>query len=705
MIPEFEPPLGSHPIPHTLEWGSYKFCQCITHSSLHNSHALCLCTQVINHNTTTILFLTMEHHKPLLPTSSESEGCPSPNPRTRKDKGLLLVLGGFLLLSSLVAYGGYRASHLPHAHVASPTSNHDQHSSKSVPSTKWHPVSRGLSSGVSEKSSTVSFATSQPFPWDNSMLSWQRTAFHFQPDKNWMNDPNGPLYYKGWYHFFYQYNPNGAVWGDIVWGHAVSRDMIHWLHLPLAMVADQWYDKNGVWTGSATILADGQIMMLYTGSTNESVQVQNLAYPADPSDPLLVDWIKYPGNPVLVPPPGIGVKDFRDPTTAWLTPEGKWRITIGSKLNKTGIALVYDTVDFKTYELKEGLLRAVPTTGMWECVDFFPVSKENVNGLDTSTNGAGVKHVMKVSLDDDRHDYYSIGTYDENNVLFTPDDAKNDVGVGLRYDYGIFYASKTFYDQNKARRILWGWIGESDSEYADVAKGWASVQSIPRTVKLDTKTGSNLLQWPVAEVESLRLRSDEFKNLKAKPGSVVSLDIETATQLDIVAEFEIDKESLEKTVESNEEYTCSTSGGAAQRGALGPFGLLVLADDGLSESNPVYFYVTKGSNGNLKTSFCSDQSRSSEANDVRKQILGSVVPVLKGEKFSLRILVDHSIVESFAQGGRTCVTSRVYPTKAIYGAARLFMFNNATEATVTASLKIWQMNSAFIHPFHPDQKN
>jgi len=258
--------------------------------------------------------------------------------------------------------------------------------------------------------------------------------------------------------------------------------MIHWLHLPLAMVADQWYDKKGVWTGSATILPNGEIVMLYTGSTNESVQVQNLAYPADPSDPLLVDWIKHPANPVLVPPPGIGAKDFRDPTTAWRTSEGKWRITIGSKLNKTGIALVYDTEDFKTYELKEGVLRAVPGTGMWECVDFFPVSKKNGNGLDTSINGAGVKHVMKVSLDDDRHDYYAIGTYDDNKVLFTPDDVKNDVGVGLRYDYGIFYASKTFYDQNLDRRILWGWIGESDSEYADVAKGWASVQVFSYTI-------------------------------------------------------------------------------------------------------------------------------------------------------------------------------------------------------------------------------
>ncbi|XP_058104576.1 beta-fructofuranosidase, soluble isoenzyme I-like [Magnolia sinica] len=558
-------------------------------------------------------------------------------------------------------------------------------------------IGRGVSEGVSEKSVKMFLGAEKQYTWTNAMLEWQRTAFHFQPEKNWMN---GPLFYKGWYHFFYQYNPDSAIWGNITWGHAVSTDLIHWRHLPLAMVPDRWYDANGVWTGSATLLPNGSIVMLYTTSTNEHLQVQNLAYPTNPSDPLLINWTKYDGNPILLPPPGIGPKDFRDPTTGWLAPDGKWRITIGSKVNKTGVSLVYKTLDFISFELVDKLMHAVPGTGMWECVDFYPVSMSGKNGLDTSANGLGVKHVLKASLDDDKNDYYAIGMYDHEKDIWTPDNAELDVGIGIRYDYGHFYASKTFYDQNKERRVLWGWIRETDSEKTDIEKGWASLQGIPRVVLFDEKTGSNLLQWPVEEVESLRMSSKDFHNIQIPAGSVVPLDVGMATQLDINAEFEIAKEALEGTIEADVGYNCSSSNGAAGRGMLGPFGLLVLADQGLSEQTAVYFYIRRGTDGNLRTFFCQDELRSSKANDIVKRVYGSTVPVLDGEKLSVRILVDHSIVESFAQGGRTCITSRIYPTVAIYAAARVFLFNNATGAGVTAtSLKIWQMNSAFISPF------
>ncbi|KAK4425528.1 Acid beta-fructofuranosidase [Sesamum alatum] len=556
---------------------------------------------------------------------------------------------------------------------------------------KEEPTLRGVHEGVSEKSFGKGRLGTTPYPWTKKMLAWQRTAYHFQPEKNWMN---GPLFYKGWYHFFYQYNPWGAVWGNISWGHAVSKDLIHWRHLPLAMVPDKWYDINGVWTGSATILQDGQLIMLYTGSDNASVQVQNLAYPADLSDPLLINWVKYSGNPILVPPPGIMAHDFRDPTTAWLTSEGKWRIIIGSKINKTGISLVYDTTDFKTYEMLEGVLHAVPDTGMWECVDFYPVSEIETDGIDTPVNGSRVKYVVKTSLDDDRNDYYALGTYDSEAAIWTPDDPSIDVGIGLRYDYGIFYASKTFYDKKLRRRVLWSWIKETDSEKSDIRKGWASLQAIPRTIVFDTKTSSNLLLWPVKEVERLRQNKIIFDKVEVDAGSVVPLDVGSTSQLDIVAEFKVDKEALERINGTDMTYTCTKSGGAAKRGALGPFGLLVLASKHLIEQTPIYFYISKDTQGNFTTFFCADHSRSSQANDVDKEMYGSTVPVLKDESLSMRILVDHSIVESFAQGGRTCITSRVYPTRVACEDVKIFLFNNASDAGITASLQVWQMSSA-----------
>ncbi|KAL5728216.1 beta-fructofuranosidase [Ranunculus cassubicifolius] len=569
----------------------------------------------------------------------------------------------------------------------------------STPAEKVVPfIPRGVAEGVSEKSSWP-VSAGESFPWTNSMLSWQRTAYHFQPEKNWINDPNGPMFYKGWYHLFYQYNPDAAVWGNITWGHAVSKDLIHWLYLPLAMVPDKWYDINGVWTGSATLLPDGTVVMIYTGSTNESVQVQNVAYPANLSDPLLLDWVKHSGNPVLFPPPGIGYKDFRDPTTALLV-SGKWRIVIGTKIGKTGVAIVYETTDFLSYKLLEGLLHEVPTTGMWECIDFYPVSTTDANGLDTSVNGPGVKHVLKASLDDNKKDFYALGSYDYVKNTWTPDDPELDVGIGIRYDYGKFYAAKSFYDQNKGRRILWGWIGETDSEIADIKKGWSGVQAIPREVTFDMKTKMNIIQWPIEEIESLRLSSTEFKEIKVEAGSIIPLDVGEVSELDIVAEIEIDGKALERNIVADVVYNCSTSGGSAGRGALGPFGLLVNADDSLSEQTAIYFYIAKDTDGSLKTFFCTDTSRTSKANDIDKKVYGGIVPVLDGEKFTMRILVDHSIIEAFAQGGRTCITSRVYPTKAIYGAAQMFVFNNATETNITVtSIKVWQLNSANLQDY------
>ncbi|KAJ0453194.1 putative sucrose:sucrose fructosyltransferase [Helianthus annuus] len=337
----------------------------------------------------------------------------------------------------------------------------------------------------------------------------------------------------GWYHLFYQYNPHSAIWGNITWGHAVSKDLINWFHLPLAMVPDHWYDLKGVMTGSATVLPDGRIMMYYTGNAQDLSQLQCVAYPANSSDPLLVEWVKYEHNPILAPPLGVGLKDFRDPSTLWIGPDGKYRMVMGSKHdNNIGCALIYHTTNFTHFELSDEVLHSVPGTGMWECVDLYPISTRDTYGLEMSSYESDAKYVLKQSGDDDRHDWYAIGTYDPVKDKWYPDDPEMDVGIGLRYDYGKFYASKTFYDPSKRRRVLWGYVGETDLQQNDLKKGWANMLNVPRTVVLDPKTQSNLLQWPVEEIETLRSKKyHEFKDVELRPGSLVPLDIGSTAEV------------------------------------------------------------------------------------------------------------------------------------------------------------------------------
>lgn len=202
-----------------------------------------------------------------------------------------------------------------------------------------------------------------------------------------------------------------------------------------------------------------------------------MAVPKDNDDPLLQKWNKIPQNPILKAPIGINSTKFRDPTTGWRGNDGKWKMVVGARHGEhTGIALLYTSENFINWELAKNPLHSVPLSGMWECVDFYPILINGQKGVDTSTLGPHVMHVLKVSLDDTKHDHYALGTYVDGNYSFLPMDVALDIGIGLRYDYGKFYASKSFYDNKQGRRILVGWVNESSSNISDIAKGWASLQ-------------------------------------------------------------------------------------------------------------------------------------------------------------------------------------------------------------------------------------
>ncbi|KAM7526032.1 hypothetical protein LguiA_015934 [Lonicera macranthoides] len=475
--------------------------------------------------------------------------------------------------------------------------------------------------------------------------------------------------------------------------------MINWTPLEPAIYPSKPFDKYGCWSGSVTILPGNKPVILYTGVTDPKptpgTQVQNYAIPANYSDPYLREWVKPDDNPLVPPTHGENISAFRDPTTAWFK-DGYWRMVVGSKRKQIGVVHLYRSKDFKHWTKAKQPLHSKSDTGMWECPDFYPVSTHAPHGLETSVMGENVKHVLKVSLDVTRYEYYTIGTYFPKIDKYVPDKDSIDGWAGLRYDYGNFYASKTFFDNGKSRRILWGWTNESDTTEDDVAKGWAGIQAIPRSVWL-AHGGKQLVQWPIEELETLRGKKVHLSNVKLDIGQHVEIKGITAAQADVDVTFSF--KSLEKAEaydlkwdKIDAQALCSNKGSTVV-GGVGPFGLLTLASKKLEEYTPVFFRIFK-TKDNYKVLMCSDATSSSLSEGIYKPSFAGFVNVeLANKELSLRSLIDHSVVESFGAGGRTCITSRVYPTLAVFSDAHLFVFNNGTESVTVESLDAWSMKT------------
>ncbi len=328
-----------------------------------------------------------------------------------------------------------------------------------------------------------------------------RPQFHLLPARNWMNDPNGPIYVNGNYHMFFQYNPNAAVWGDMSWNHAISPDMLHWKHLPVALTpTPDSPDSFGCFSGSAIAVQQGtgkRVYVVYTGTQHSTADkatirdgannVQESQCLAWSDDPNLIHWTKDPANPVIpVPPSGLDITGFRDPS-AWK--QGEWYyLTVGSGIAKVGgCVLLYRSKDLRQWEylhaLTSGEWNGKPTANpcddgqMWECPEFFPLDGGHV--LIYSTLG-------KV--------FWQSGVFDPVAMKFTAQK------TGL-LDFDAFYAPKTQLDA-RGRRILWGWIPERRSEAAMREAGWSGMMSLPRVMNLD-RDGTLRLQI-LRQTSSLR---------------------------------------------------------------------------------------------------------------------------------------------------------------------------------------------------------
>ncbi len=330
----------------------------------------------------------------------------------------------------------------------------------------------------------------------------RRPQFHLVPPSNWINDPNGPIYWNGMYHMFYQSNPTGTFIGNMQWGHAVSPDMLHWKHMPTALISTPGGpDADGCWTGTA-VVDNGVVTVLYTGvarareaestvhngatSLHES---QCLAYSKDPD---LKTWTKLPAPVIAAPPPGMKVSGFRDPSP-WREGD-EWYTIVGSGTpHQSGEVLLYKSRDLRHWEYlhaaAEGSTEpeAERAGDMWECPELFPL---------------GDKHVLIHSSNGKAH--WEVGTLDKTEMRFH----SQQQGI---LDNGAYYAPKTQRDKS-GHRVIWGWILETRPEKEYSAAGWAGMMSLPRVLTVGDDGRLRIAVAPV--VDSLR-RKQQSANLTA----------------------------------------------------------------------------------------------------------------------------------------------------------------------------------------------
>jgi sucrose-6-phosphate hydrolase SacC (GH32 family) len=335
-----------------------------------------------------------------------------------------------------------------------------------------------------------------------------RPRVHFTPQQNWMNDPNGLLYYKGKYHLFYQHNPSGILWGNMSWGHAESSDLFTWEHLPVAIACT---DTTGMFSGSAVVdhtnssgfgsLENPPMVAIYTVHFNdESNQSQHIAYSLDEG----VTWVKYADNPVL----DLGMKDFRDPKVTWESSTQTWLMTV-AKPQEFKIAF-FRSKDLKNWSHLSDFGPLGAVSGIWECPDLFPLptpSGETKWVLIVSLNPGGITGGSGTQ--------FFIGDWDGTHFTSDQDAIK-------WIDYGRDnYAGVTFNDAPDNRRIFLGWMCNWDYASKLPSPIWRTSMTTPRELALQEVNGQLLLTThPIAE---LRAPVDESFLISSDKNALVTL--------------------------------------------------------------------------------------------------------------------------------------------------------------------------------------
>ncbi len=490
-----------------------------------------------------------------------------------------------------------------------------------------------------------------------------RPRFHFTPARNWMNDPNGMVYYDGEYHLFYQYNPHGDRWGHMSWGHAVSRDLVHWQHLPLALAEE---DGVMIFSGSAVVdwsntsgFGDGRrppLVAIYTGHhTGKPLQNQYVAYSNDRGR----TWTKHAGNPVL----DIGAKDFRDPKVFWHEGTGQWVMVIAWPVERK--VRFYGSPDLKAWTHLDDFGPAGSTQGIWECPDLLPIPVEGRRGTTVGRKWLLIVNVGSGTPAGGSGCQYFVGDFDGKRFVPEPGPANGVPGAGRWADHGPdFYAAVSWsgIPRGDGRRLWLGWM--SNWEYAQEVptSPWRSAMTVPRELRLRSDGALHrLVQLPV----------DELKKLRGK-------------RLQMIGQSAPDASSwLRRRAPDQECQELEVDFDAALLG--GEFGLRLR----LSEGQEITFLGDLG-RGTVRV----DRTRSGRV-DFHPRFPGTYEAPLRVRDGAVRwrILVDTSSVELFANDGESVVSCLVFPDP---GPRRWEVVHaGSATAKVCRELTVWGLKSAW----------
>ncbi|ALC91600.1 glycoside hydrolase [Bacillus sp. FJAT-18017] len=481
-----------------------------------------------------------------------------------------------------------------------------------------------------------------------------RLQFHFSPEEKWMNDPNGMVFFNGEYHLFYQHNPLGTTWGPMHWGHAVSKDLIHWEQLPIALNPDEygtifsgsavvdWNDSTGFFNGEAGLVAIYTSHDTYPDS-DRARQRQCLAYSRDNGR----TWLKYEGNPVLTDE---NITDYRDPKVFWHKETNKWVMVLATGQTIT----FYTSTNLKEWEFASEFGRGSGShDGVWECPDLFELA------VDSDENNK--RWVLLVSIGDNpsfpegSRTQYFIGQFDGKTFI-----NENSDNTTLWLDFGRDnYAGVSWSDlpDEDKRRIYIGWM--SNWRYANVVPtdGWRSAMTLPRELTLaTTESGVRLVQKVVSEFNQLRSNKEDIGNIT------------------LISEKEFNMTLPSELIELN--FTFEKSDAAA-------FGIIL--------ENTVNEKVTIQYDTVAQKLFV-DRMNAGECqfSDSFPAIQETTVTMENGQ-INLQVLLDTSSIEVFANGGKAVCTSLIFPSQA-YRKLTLFSKDGSThvrDAVLNNLSSIW----------------